>query len=236
MDIARILGRHVALARLDGATLRALAADATAHHLVRGEALWREGDPAAAFCVVARGLVLVTRPGRAVRHVAVELAGPVESVGDVDAMEGRGYGSTAIAVTRDAAVLRVPRDAMLGALSGSGAASLAFAAGLSARVSGAQRRLAVFTEEIEARLATVVVELCDRFGDEMEDGTLFIPIQLSRSDVASMAGTTPESVTRVLSRWTREGLFAATEDGMQLLDAAALTRRAHLPAHLPATG
>lgn len=229
MDIPRVLGRHLALSRLDADTLGALCEEATEHHLARAEALWRHGEPAESFCFVARGLVLVTQPGCLVRHVAVELAGPVESVGDVHAMDGSGYTSTALALTRAASVIRVPRATMLAALSGSGAASLAFAGGLSAQVAGTHRRIAVFTEEIEARLATVVVQLCDRFGDEMEDGTLFIPIQLSRADVASMAGTTPESVTRVLSRWTREGLFAATHDGMQLLDAEALTRRAHLP-------
>ena len=49
-------------------------------------------------------------------------------------------------------------------------------------------------------------------------GGLFIPLALSRQELADMMGTTIETAIRVMSRWGKTGLVATREDGFVVLD------------------
>lgn len=54
-----------------------------------------------------------------------------------------------------------------------------------------------------------------------QDGT-FIPMALSRQDLADLTGTTIETCIRVMSRWGKEGTVRTEKDGFVVLDRAAL--------------
>ena len=73
------------------------------------------------------------------------------------------------------------------------------------------------------------MELGERFGDELEDGSTLIPLRLTRAELAALVGTTVETTIRTLSRWTREGLVSTGDSGLTLHDAVALARRSSLP-------
>jgi CRP-like cAMP-binding protein len=55
------------------------------------------------------------------------------------------------------------------------------------------------------------MELGERFGDEMEDGSTLIPLRLTRAELAALVGTTVETTIRTLSRWSREGLVTTND-------------------------
>lgn len=229
MDVRSVLRRHAAFARLGEATIDDLARLAQLQRLRKGEAVWRSGERAAGFVVVALGLVKVTVPGPASRDLVLGLAGPGESIGDTHSVEGSLYESEACALTESAAVVRVPRDAVLSALERSGPAALELARSFGVQAAVSNRRLALFTASAEERLATTLMELGERFGDELEDGSTLIPLRLTRAELAALVGTTVETTIRTLSRWTREGLVSTGDSGMTLHDAVALARRSTLP-------
>jgi CRP/FNR family transcriptional regulator len=56
------------------------------------------------------------------------------------------------------------------------------------------------------------------------DGAVFIPIALSRQDLADLTGTTIETCIRVMSRWGKEGVVQTAKDGFLLADRAALEK------------
>ena len=114
---------------------------------------------------------------------------------------------------------------MLAALERSGAAAVAMATGLGRQGAVANRRLALFTASAEERLATTLMELGERFGDEMEDGSTLIPLRLTRAELAALVGTTVETTIRTLSRWSREGLVSTGDCGLTVHDAVGLARR-----------
>jgi len=226
MDVRSVLRRHPAISRLGSDSLEDLGRLATHHRLRRGEAVWRAGERAASFVVVGHGLVKVLLPGGATRDLVLGLAGPGESVGDAVALAGGIYDADAYALTDTVVVVRIPRDAAVAAFESHGAAALELARGFGATAAVAARRLALFTSSAEERLATTLMELGERFGDEMEDGTTLIPLRLTRAELAALVGTTVETTIRTLSRWTREGLVTTGDTGMTLHDAPALARRA----------
>lgn len=225
MDVRSVLRRHAAFARLTDSALDSLSSSATLHRLRRSEAVWRVGERAGHFVVVGHGLVKVVLPGAPSRDLLLGLAGPGESVGDASVIEGTPHEADALALTESAIVTRIPREDALRALEGSGVAALAQARLLGQSAATANRRLALFTTSAEERLATTLMELGERFGDEMEDGTTLIPVRLTRAELAALVGTTVETTIRTLSRWSREGLVSTADGGLMLLDADALARR-----------
>lgn len=229
MDVRSVLRRHAAFTRLGDETIEELARGAMLQRLRRGEAIWRSGERASSFVVIAHGLVKVLLPGGASRDLVLGLAGPGESVGDAAVIENTTYEADAFALTDSVVIVRLPREQALAALERSGAASIELARLFGQSAGLANRRLALFTASAEERLATTLMELGERFGDELEDGSTLIPLRLTRAELAALVGTTVETTIRTLSRWTREGLVSTGESGLTLHDANALARRTSMP-------
>ena len=66
-----------------------LAREATVQRLHRGEPLWRAGERAVSFIIVAHGLVKIVLPSTGSRDLVMGLYGPGESVGDSTVLDLR---------------------------------------------------------------------------------------------------------------------------------------------------
>jgi len=230
LEARSILRKHSALARLSDQALDQLTKDTTVQRLHRGEALWRTGERACSFIVVAHGLVKVVLPSSGSRDLVMGLYGPGESVGDSTVLEGGQYPAEAFALTDPVTIARVPREPLLAVMEQSGPASLLLARELGRRAAMANRRISLFSASAEERLASTIIELGERFGDEMEDGSTMIPLRLTRAELAALVGTTVETTIRTLSRWSREGLVSTIDGGLTVHDPNALARRSAPPA------
>jgi CRP-like cAMP-binding protein len=51
---------------------------------------------------------------------------------------------------------------------------------------------------------------------------VFIPIALSRQEIADLVGTTVETAIRILSRWQKEGIVETEKKGFRIPDPSAL--------------
>jgi CRP/FNR family transcriptional regulator len=58
-------------------------------------------------------------------------------------------------------------------------------------------------------------------GQPQPEGT-FIPLTLSRQEIADMIGTTIETSIRIMSRWGKDNLVRTEKDGFVVLDRPAL--------------
>ena len=64
-----------------------------------------------------------------------------------------------------------------------------------------------------------------KLGREMgkpDRGGIYIPLVLSRQELADMTGTTIETAIRIMSRWGKETLVRTDKDGFVILDRAAV--------------
>lgn len=60
--------------------------------------------------------------------------------------------------------------------------------------------------EVPARLARFLLGLADRRGTPLERGWL-VPLDLGMEDIASLLGTTRQTVSSLINQWEREGLI-----------------------------
>jgi CRP/FNR family transcriptional regulator len=85
--------------------------------------------------------------------------------------------------------------------------------------------------EVSARLATLLLNLAERFGEEDGSGTL-LGVRLTHQELANMIASTREAVSKVMSEFQREGSIEVQNRRIILLNKEAIAERASDPSGL----
>ena len=94
--------------------------------------------------------------------------------------------------------------------------------GLTIRLADLTRRLAELTgARVEARFARLFLKLCEQIGRK-ERGGVFVPMPLSRQELADLTGTTIETAIRIMSRWQKDDVLHTEKDGFVVINQSAL--------------
>jgi CRP/FNR family transcriptional regulator len=174
------------------------------------------------FTIIVRGLVEIARPGLDGTVTILAFFGPHESVGDMAALEQAPYPADAIALT-DVEVLALPASTVLEAMRSYPEVAEAVNQSLIEHARALREKIRIMTAgPVAQRLATLILHLVDRFGDELDDGSLSVPVALSRGELARVIGATVETTIRTMSRWSQQGILRTTPDGFVVTDVEAL--------------
>jgi CRP-like cAMP-binding protein len=76
---------------------------------------------------------------------------------------------------------------------------------------------------VEARVARRLQDVAGHYATEESDAVV---VPLTQEDLATLAGTSRESVNRILGRLQSDGVLELSRGAIRLLDIAALTRLA----------
>jgi CRP/FNR family transcriptional regulator len=185
----------------------------------RGEPLWRARSPAVCFTIILSGLVKIAATQPDGTESIIAIFGPRESIGDMAALATKPYPADAVAITDAVEILRVDAATVRDATATHPALAAALNASLIQHSQALQDKIRIMAAgTVPKRLATLLLHLAARFGDEMEDGTTRIPIALSRAECARLVGATVETTIRTFSKWQKEALVATTGEGFVLDD------------------
>lgn len=187
----------------------------------KGELLFAEGDPSEHIHTLVTGRAKVVKMMPSGKEVILEIFGPGDPIGAVVAYEGRPYPATAVAVEPTTCLL-VRRAPFFALLERHPTLVRSFILGLTQRIVELTRRIPeVAGGRVETRFAHLFLKFADTMGVPREDG-VFVPMALSRQDLADLTSTTIETCIRVMSRWGREGVVRTDKDGFLLKDRRAL--------------
>ena len=187
----------------------------------KGATLFSEGDPADRIHFLFVGRVKIVKATRD-REIIIEILGPGEPVGAVAAFERQPFPASAVAL-EPCGVVSIPEREFFALLEKRPQITRKVLAGLTLRLMMLNRRLADLTGSIEHRMARLFSTLGERTGQKHPEG-VFVPLHLSRQDIADLVGTTIETAIRVMSRWQKEGLVDTEKSGFLLRDLAALKK------------
>ena len=154
------------------------------------------------------------------RDMILELLGPGEPVGAVAAFERRPYPASAVTL-EPSSLLSIPEREFFQLLESRPEMTRSLLAGLTMRLMMLNKRMADMTGSVESRAARLFLTLAERGGVE-RDGKTFIPLALSRQEIADLIGTTLESAIRLMSRWQKDGLVSTEKDGFVIADSQGL--------------
>jgi CRP-like cAMP-binding protein len=191
----------------------------------KGETIFREGEPADRIHFVVLGRVKIVKSAGG-RDVILEILGPGEPVGAVAVFERKPFPAGAVTL-EGTSILSIPEREFFQLLETRPEMMRRLLAGLTYRLIMVNKRLADMTGSAEYRAARLFLTLSDRVGTPAEGGT-FIPMPLSRQEIADLIGTTLETAIRLMSRWQKEGIVATEKTGFTLPNVNHLRERPDL--------
>ena len=187
----------------------------------KGELIFAEGDPSHAFIVIVSGRVKVFKSTPAGKEIILEIFGAGDPLGAVAVYEGAPFMASALAL-EETQVLAVEQRAFLKLLEDNPAFVRGLLSGLTIRLAELTRRLAELSgARVEARFARLFLKLCEQIG-RAERGGMFVPMPLSRQELADLTGTTIETAIRIMSRWQKDDVLHTEKDGFVVMDREAL--------------
>jgi len=220
-NVEAMLQRATMFRRLGADDRRRLAAVSTVRSFEKGARLFSEGDPSDHLYTVSTGRVKVFKTTPRGADVILEIFGPGDSVGAVAVYESRPYPANAVTLEPTTCIL-FPRQPFFILLETHPSLVRGLLVGLNHRLIELTNRLAELSGgRIEARLARFFLKLARDMGQPRAEGT-FIPLALSRQELADMIGTTIETSIRIMSRWGKDGIVHTEKDGFLVIDRGAL--------------
>ena len=206
-DRARIIRDSEIGAWASEEALARLASASAALDYRRRRFIYRRGDTADTLYFVARGRVKICSIEEETgREAVIDILGPGALFGE-SALYGPGVRERSAVAYENARLLRIPvGDFREGMGVDRSLYDCTFRL-IGQRLSRAERRVADFAlDAIPARLDKLLVEFSERYGRDADGGRL-IDINLPHREIASLVGSTRESVTVRLNAMRRAGLI-----------------------------
>jgi CRP/FNR family transcriptional regulator, global nitrogen regulator len=155
--------------------------------------------------------------------------------GKLNLVEGRWQDVFAEAVT-DARVVSIQKASLERVIKSNPEFALRLFSSLSERLRQSDEVIeSLLHREVSTRLATLLVNLAERFGEE-DDADLLIDVRLTHQDLANMIASTREAVSKVMSEFQRYGVIETRNRKIAILDRGALAKRASGPSGLSVDG
>ena len=208
--------------RLSPADRKTIAEVARVEVFAKGDTIFEQESPSA-FYAIAAGRVKIFKMMPSGKDVILEVFGPGDPLGAVAAYMDRPFPAGAAAL-EDTTCVIIPRPAFFRLLETQPSLVRGLLLGLTTRLVELTNRLAELTGgRIEPRFARLFLKLRSEMGRAERGGT-FVPLALSRQELADMTGTTIETCIRIMSRWNKDDVVRTEKDGFVVLAAPELER------------
>ena len=183
----------------------------------KGDTIFEQDAPSEAFYTIASGRVKIFKMLASGKDLILEIFGAGDPLGAVAAYDGRPFPASAVAL-EDTTCVAIPRPAFFRLLEEHPTLVRGLLLGMTIRLVELTNRLAELSgTRIEPRFARLFLKLAQEIGRHERGGT-FIPLALSRQELADMTGTTIETAIRIMSRWGKQEVVSTEKDGFVIRD------------------
>lgn len=206
-------------------SLKDLAVRMKGRQFAAGSVIVGQEDPGDAMYVVVEGRVKVVLYGDNGREIILSIFRADEIFGEMSLLDNQPRSASVIAL-EPTRVLLLERAAFARHLDTHPKTALAVLAELSQRLRQADRvigNLALL--DVYGRVARLLKDLAEQDGVAIEEGTL-IPVRPTQQEIASMIGTSRETVSRALNDFAKRGLLSMS--GKQIVLHAAFVAEQQL--------
>lgn len=200
-----LLGRVPLFAELSRPELERIAAVAIPRSFPKGVRVFHEGDHSDACYIVREGDLRVTREHSDGRAIALATLGPGDFFGELAMIDG-GTRSASVETLSDAQLLALPGSDVRRVIAEHGDIAAKLIVAMARRLRETNERVARQSfQTVPSRVAGVLNQLLaeEAVTPLVRDG---VTIRLRQSDLAQMAGTSRESVSRFLATLERAGV------------------------------
>jgi CRP/FNR family transcriptional regulator len=180
----------------------------------KGEFIFYEGDDGNGFYVIITGRVEIYKASMEGKEKILHIFGPGEPFGEVPVFSGDRFPANARTLAKSH-LLFFPRQAFLNLIAANPALALKMMAVLSMRLRQFTVQIEHLTlKEVPGRLAAYLIySLKEQANHENR-----ITLSISKGQLASLLGTIPETLSRILARMAKQKLIQVNGKDIQVLD------------------
>lgn len=182
----------------------------------KGTRVFHEGDRSDACYIVRSGLVRITREHSDGRAIALATVGPGEIFGELAMLDGQAR-SASVETLDDTQLLALPARDMRRLLADHPEITVKLVVTLAKRVREANERISRQSfQTVPSRVAGVLLRLAAEGAST--EGVEEVTIRMTQADLAQLAGTSRESVSRFLATLERAGVVRAGRGRVTVLE------------------
>lgn len=179
----------------------------------RGDNIFTEGSESTGFYIVMKGRVKVFKLSIEGKEQILHIVGPRELLGAVSAFAGNPYPAYADAMESTTALF-FPRKEFLTLIRKEPSVVMNMMANLSLRLQHFTRMIEDLSlKEVPGRLAAYLLYMCQQTG--CGDA---INIDISKGQLASLLGTIPETLSRILRKMSEKGIIEVSGRRIKLIN------------------
>jgi len=212
IDVIKQLAAIPLFAGLSKTQYEALARIGVRRSSRKGERIFSEGDEGTGFYVVVAGRVKIFKVSADGKEQILHLFGPGESFGEGSVFTGQGFPADAVTAVQST-LFFFPRQAFSALIQKDPTLALNMMAQLSRRLmefAGLIEDLSL--KEVPGRLAKYLLFLSEKNGEaEMK-------LDVSKGQLASLLGTIPETLSRILAKMNRQELIRSRGAQIRIMD------------------
>ncbi len=175
-----------------------------------GDVIFHEGDSCNGVYCLEAGLVGVRKTNADGNSILLHLNNPGDTMGYRAFLAGEDYRASAEAL-EPSRVCLIDAATVRTLLAQNPALGLRYLKRVSRNLGTAEEKiLHNATLSVRARFAHLLTVLVDRYATGKEERPVAFELPLSRHDLASMIGTTPESMSRTIAKMEQDGIAKFT--------------------------
>ncbi len=212
----KVEGVAVFFSSLSHSTRKVLLATGARRHYSKGTTVYARGESGNSVFFIETGRVEISVTAADGRVSILNYMETGDVIGEIAMLDSGLRSADAIAASEVTGVI-VNREAILRVLRKDDEAMFAMISELCAKVRNAsdmfetQRRLSG-----QARLASSLLRLADRWGSEHENGAVRLGSSFTQRELGDFAGLSRENVNRFLSAWLADGTLQQNPDSKHL--------------------
>ena len=213
---AELLGRVPLFAELSPPELDRIGAVAVPRSFPKGVRVFHEGDSSDACYIVRAGDLRVTREHSDGRAIALATLGPGDFFGELAMLDG-GSRSASVETLTDAELLALPATDVRRVIAENGDIAAKLIVAITRRLRETNERVARQSfQTVPSRVAGVLAQLiAEEAIPEHREG---VTVRMTQADLAQLAGTSRESVSRFLATLERAGVVAVGRGRVTVLE------------------
>ncbi|MCX5875034.1 MAG: Crp/Fnr family transcriptional regulator [Deltaproteobacteria bacterium] len=179
----------------------------------RSQSIFAEGDPGTGFYVVMEGLVKIYKLSMEGKEQILHIFGPGEPFAEAAVFMGSTFPAHALALEKSRALF-IPRRAFIDLIQTNPALAMNMLAALSMRLKKFAHLIEDLSlKEVPGRVAAHLLFLSTQQGDSDT-----VKLNIGKAQLASLLGTIPETLSRILTKLSKQGLISSEGAQITILD------------------
>lgn len=176
-----------------------------------------EHESGSAFFIIEHGKVKVSRVSEDGKEVILSILGESDFFGEMAIIDGMARSANVTAM-EDTDLFMIHRNDFIDLLSSHPEVAIALLQELTQRLRTADMKIkSLSLKDAEGKVATVILQLADDLG-KIKHGTVEIEKLPYQHDLANMAGTSRETISRTLHNFAKKGLVELEGSKLRILN------------------